>query len=93
MIITAAIAAGDDPTKLPCAISKVDPAEHLQFEWRAFRALSSDRQVGMAAGPVLWSSIDRFAQRYNVDGDDFDRFTAIIQAMDEAYRDYSKGKP
>lgn len=77
---------------LSCVISRVDLAEHLQFEWRAFRALSSDRQIGMSIGPVLWASIDRFALRYNIIGDDFDRLTAIIQAMDEAYRGYSKGK-
>ena len=43
-------------------------------------------------GPIPWSSIDRFADRYGIMGDEFDRLCGLIQAMDEAYRDYHEKK-
>lgn len=90
-IVAAAKSSGIDPTVLPCIISRTEVAEHLHFEWSAFRMLSTDRQIGMALGPIMWSSIDAFARRYRIVEDDFDRLCRIIQAMDEIYRDYSKG--
>lgn len=75
---------------LPCVATKPDLFGHLTFEWSAFRSLSSDRQAGFAIGPIPWSSIDRFAMRYGIDGDEFDRFVALMQAMDGAYREYHK---
>lgn len=72
--------------------SKVDLFGHLQFEWSAFRSLSSDRQVGMGLGPISWLSIDRLASRYGLIGDDFDRLVSLIQAMDAAFRGYHQKK-
>lgn len=44
----------------------------------------------MDRGPIPWSAIDRFATRYSVVGDDFDRLCNLIRAMDHAYLDYFK---
>jgi hypothetical protein len=66
-------------------ISKPDLDLTLQFEWAAFGALSTDRPVGMGRGPIPWGSIDRYADRYGITGDDFDRFCALIRALDAVY--------
>lgn len=59
----------------------------LQFVWNAFWKLSGDRQLGFGgAGPLPFTAIDRYAARYRIDAtDDFDRFAALIGAMDQAY--------
>jgi hypothetical protein len=46
----------------------------------------------MALGPISWLSIDRFASRYGLIGDDFDRLCNLIQEMDAAFRDYHQKK-
>lgn len=70
--------------------SRVDPFEHLRCDWKAFWALSTDRQIGMTAGAIPWSSIDRYAQRFDVIGDEFERLMRVIRAMDGAYLGYKK---
>jgi hypothetical protein len=44
-------------------------------------------------GAIPWSSIDRYAARHGIDSDDFNRFCALIRAMDAAYLAYFKDKP
>lgn len=88
----AATAAGINLETLPCVASRVEVFGHLAFEWSAFHALSTDRQLGMAMGPIPWSAIDRYAIRYRIDGDDFDRFAQLIQAMDVAFLDYHRAQ-
>jgi hypothetical protein len=46
----------------------------------------------MAMGPIPWLAIDRFASRYGLIGDDFDRLCELIQAMDAAFRNYHEQK-
>jgi hypothetical protein len=87
-IVKAARASGAPLEMLPCVATRPDLFGHLTFEWSAFRSLSTDRPIGLAMGPIPWSSIDRFAGRYDIAGDDFDRFSELIQAMDAAFRDY-----
>lgn len=77
---------------LPCVAARADPFSHLLFEWEAFGALSTDRPVGLERGAIPWSSIDRFAQRYGIDGDEFARFLRLIRAMDAAYLGYFRTK-
>jgi hypothetical protein len=77
---------------LPCVSSRVDPFGHLLFEWEAFGALSTDRPTAMDRGPIPWGSVDRFADRYAIDGDDFDRFYRLIRTMDGAYMAYFREK-
>jgi len=77
---------------LPCVATRTDPLSHLLLEWEAFAQLSTDRPVGLSRGAIPWSSIDRYAARHGIDGDDFNRFCALIRAMDAAYLTYFKDK-
>lgn len=66
----------------------------LQFVWNAFWRLSGDRHLGFGgAGPLPFTAIDRYATRYGLDAsDDFDRFAALISAMDQAYLKWAADK-
>ena len=90
--LAAAQSAGVPLQMLPCVATRTDPASHLLLEWEAFAQLSTDRPVGLARGAIPWSSIDRYAARHGIDGDDFNRFCALIRAMDAAYLAYFKDK-
>ncbi len=85
-------AAGDKVAELPFMRAKVIPDDHLSFEWGAFIELSTDRQSGFAIGPIGWSAIDRYAQRFDLMGDEFERFTRLMRAMDAAYLDWQQRK-
>lgn len=89
-ITTAAHAAGIPLTDLPCVSTMIEPFDHLHFEWSAFGALSTDRQVGMDRGPIPWRSIHVFAERYGIVSDDFERLCNLIRSMDAAYLGYFK---
>ena len=80
--------------------------ESLEYVWDAFWTLNSDRPLGIGEGPIPFTSIDRFAQRYGIDNlDDFDEFRSLIHAIDGEYlkfrseqsknkdADMTKGKP
>jgi hypothetical protein len=88
----AATAAGHPLDLLPCVASRVDLFPHLVFEAHAFRELSTDRPVGFDRGAIPWRSIDAFAGRYGLVGDDFDRLAGIIRAMDAAYLAHMKAR-
>jgi len=60
----------------------------LAVDAAAFGALSCDRQTGMGRGPIPWSSIHLYGERYGLVKDDFDRLVRIIRAMDGAYLSY-----
>ena len=63
--------------------------EHLQFVWRAYGALRTDRQIGMDVGPIMFSSIDRYARRYAIhDIEEFERFMTLIRALDQVERNF-----
>lgn len=66
--------------------------EHLQFVWSAWWSLHADRPIGWGAvGDIPFTAMDRYADRYGiVDIDAFERFTALIDAMDGAYRDWTQ---
>lgn len=90
--MAAATAAGVPLASLPCVAARVDLFPHLAFEAYAFRELSTDRPVGLDRGVIPWRSIDAFAERYGLVGDDFDRLVGIIRAMDVAYLAHMKAK-
>jgi hypothetical protein len=48
----------------------------------AFWELSSDRQIGMSAGPIPYTAIDRWAHRNGVEPEDFHVLLTVIRAMD-----------
>lgn len=54
--------------------------------WQAFWDLHGDRHQGMASsGAIPFTAIDRWARRYGVAGDDFDRLHALLRKMDDAF--------
>jgi len=55
-------------------------------------SLSTDRQIGMAMGLFHGLRSDRFASRYGLIGDDFDRLVDIIQAMDGAFENITRNR-
>lgn len=67
--------------------SKPALEDHLWPVWKAFWEISSDRQIGFGVvGPIHFTSRDRYATRYGIDGvDEFDRFSALIRAMDDVF--------
>jgi hypothetical protein len=75
---------------LPFLETKAEVDEHLAFEWVAFAELNSDRPVGMTAGQIPWSSIDRYAERHGLGLDEFDRFYRLISAMDAAFLNWHR---
>jgi hypothetical protein len=54
----------------------------LEFYWEAFHDLSSCRVMG---GAIPWSALDRWAEREEVEGDDFRRLSRLVSAMDAEY--------
>ncbi|WP_446650564.1 phage tail assembly chaperone [Alcaligenes faecalis] len=58
--------------------------------WQAFWELSTDRQVGMASGPVPWTAIHAYAQSERIT--DVSSFAGIIRAMDDAYLSHQGGE-
>jgi len=74
---------------LPFLANREDPDEALHFVWDAFWNLTTDRQVGFATGPIPWTAIDRYADRHQLHAvDSFERFHALIRAMDSTYLEH-----
>jgi hypothetical protein len=44
----------------------------------------------MDRGPIPWRSINEFAKRYDIVGDDFERLSRLVRAMDNEYLQYLK---
>ena len=57
----------------------------LQFYWEAFWCLSSERAVGMAEGPIPWSSVANYAETFGLPLDQFSDLWYIIKAMDTVF--------
>lgn len=64
----------------------------LEFYMNAFWTLSTDRNLGMAEGPIPWTAIDRYAIRHDIWGWDFERFEFLIKAMDVTYIEFRSKK-
>ncbi len=65
----------------------------MEFYLNAFTQLSSDRPAGGAGGaPIPWTSIDKYASRYSVKGQDFDVFVDMVRMMDQHRFKKDKGK-
>lgn len=71
-----------DPT--PFWDQRPQSPEMLSWVWRAFDALITCRSVGMAEGPIPWTAVDRYAQRYGIDGDAFEMLSAWVRIMERA---------
>lgn len=76
---------------MPALDARPEVADHLVFVWSAFWELGSDRAIGFAAGPIPFTAIDAYAVRYGIeDIDQFDRFRALIRAMEGERADYQE---
>jgi hypothetical protein len=54
--------------------------------WNAFWELSTERQIGMAIGPIPVSKIRQYLrEEMEIDGADYDHAKAIIRRADNAY--------
>lgn len=72
----------DNAPQLPAA---------LEWVWDAYHTLSASRQLGMTVGPIPFEAVDRYAARYEIDGEDFDDFLAMISAIDAVYLGHHHG--
>ena len=61
---------------------------HLLEYYTAFIELSTDRTIGMEVGPIPYSSLAMYADRFEFDVEDF---VYILRQMDLAYLGHSKG--
>jgi hypothetical protein len=62
--------------------------DHLLFYYDAFWELDSERQLGMAAGPIPWSAIMLYADAYVLDSYMSELLLFFIRAMDRTYLKY-----
>lgn len=51
----------------------------------AFWELSTDRYIGTQAGPLPAQSIERYAERFGYDDEEFGVLQGCMRAMDRAY--------
>ena len=59
---------------------------HLTWLWNAFWELSTERQLGMAVGPIPGSKIREYlCDEMELTGAEYDRARAIIRRADDAY--------
>lgn len=56
---------------------------------RAFWSLSTERQLGMAIGPIPVSKITEYAAKARLEFDTMDLFVAVLRAMDGAYLEWA----
>ena len=56
---------------------------------KAFNDLGTERQIGMALGPLPWSKIVKYAGHYHLEPDVTEAFVDIMRTMDVAYLDYN----
>ena len=87
-IVAAADSVGHPLDQLPCVASRVDPLPHLLFEWQAFAELRTDRPVALDVGAIPWGSMNAFALRHDLVGEEFERFARLIRTLDVAERIY-----
>lgn len=58
----------------------------LDFEWKSFWRLSTDRPSGFGVGRIPFGAIAAYGERFGIVGvDAMDRFADLIMAMDRAF--------
>lgn len=60
----------------------------LEFYYVAFCRLSTERQIGMAEGPIPYYAARRFADEYGLDEADFERMWYLVSRLDQEYIRY-----
>ena len=64
----------------------------LELYYEAFTELSSSRSSGFGVGAIPWMALDRWAERYGLEGDDFERLAIYIRMMDAEFIKYVSKK-
>jgi len=65
-----------------------------EFWWGAFMDLTSERQVGMAEGPIPWSAINLWGNALSFELSEGDRCDLhhVLGRMDKAYLEFRASK-
>lgn len=64
----------------------------LELYWNAFVDLNTCRSVGMAAGPIPWDSILKYANEYQFAGFQREALFYHVRAMDVAFLSYNRAR-
>jgi hypothetical protein len=64
----------------------------LEMYYEAFTELSTCRQVGMGMGPIPWTAIDRYGDRYGFQGEGFEYLVRMVRALDDVFLAHSRKK-
>jgi len=76
-----AIAGHETAQKIMSREPKLHPTD--QFYWESFLRLRYDQPIGMGGvGSIPWSSIERYAERYDIDGIDYEYFESAIRHVE-----------
>lgn len=59
-----------------------------EWIWDAWGEMAGDRQGGMSLSPTPWVAVDRYAQRYGINGWMFELLVAGVRALDIAMIDF-----
>lgn len=63
------------------------------FYYEAFNDLHTTRSCGFDIGPIPWTAISEYANRYQLyDEDEFSLFKNVIREVDVAYMRFAKEK-
>lgn len=60
------------------------------FFLRAFKELSTCRQIGMGPGPIPWDKIIAYGERAGLDEEMLEAFVLIMRQMDGAYLEWQE---
>lgn len=70
-------------------LRKPDLSHEDYFYLQAFWQLYKDRTISEAGvGPITWTVLNAYANRYEITGEEFDRFETCLNALDSAYREH-----
>lgn len=64
----------------------------LGLYYVAFLDLTGCRHVGEALGTIDWLMIDRYCQRYDIEGEQYEDMQYLIARMDAAFLEYYRSK-
>lgn len=79
-----------DGTPIPEAIRNAPDLEiGLHFYFMAFLDLTTCRSIGMSMeGPIWWTAIDRYAERWKLKGERCEDLFYYIAEMDKVFLEY-----
>lgn len=64
----------------------------LNLYYAAFMDLNGVRQLGMALGPIDWLAIDRYCERHDITGEQYEDMHYFVSRLDEAFLNYHREK-